>query len=54
LRISWVRRWFAWKRGLGPAAVLDPIHLAISTLRDALTDRSAAVRIHAARALGCI
>jgi HEAT repeat protein len=54
LRIGWVRRWFAWKKGLAPAAVLDPIHLAILTLRDALNDHSAAVRTHAARALGSI
>ncbi len=51
LRVGWVRRWFAWKRGLAPATVLDPTQVAILTLRDALTDRSASVRMHAARRL---
>ena len=54
LRVRWIRRWLAWRKHLPPAPVLDPIQLAIATLRDALTDNSAAVRIQAARALGSI
>ena len=53
LRAHWIWRWFVWKRGFtAPEPSADPIKLAVLTLQDALTDKSATVRTQAARALG--
>lgn len=62
LRVRWLRRWFQWRAGslndgrkhAAPAPSQDPLKLPVLTLRDALTDVSAAVRTQAARSLGRI
>ncbi len=54
LRVGWTWRWFGWTRRPESSPIPDPIGQAISTLRDALADDSAAVRTQAARALGRI
>lgn len=53
LRARWIQRRLGWKKHLiAPPHSPDPIHLAVSTLQEALADTSAAVRTQAARALG--
>lgn len=54
-RVSRWSRWLARKKGGSPGAVRpDPIDLAITALRSALTDASSTVRVEAARSLGLI
>jgi hypothetical protein len=48
-------RWLpAWPRSATPPRVVNPLGLALATLRGVLADPSAAVRTQAARALGQI
>jgi len=54
LPVLWLQRWLPWRNRASAEPLPDPIALAVSTLRNALKDKSAIVRTHAALALGQI